>query len=166
MKHDVTMKTTDFIAQWESFRGKAYWDGTGKVWTCGYGHTRQVTKDTTCTKKKAMEWMMGDTAPIARYLNSLDMNISQEQFDALVSFAYNVGLGNLRKSTLLRLVRHSAPKESVMGEFRKWTRSGGKVMEGLCIRREGEAMLYGTGKYATWDEARYQLEKRRKGAKG
>lgn len=160
MKHDITDNTLCFIAQWESFRAHAYWDASGKVWTVGYGHTRQVTKDTVCTKAKAVEWMRADCAAIVRYLNSLDMNITQQQFDALVDFAFNVGLGNLRKSTLLRLVRHSAPKENVMAEFYKWNRSGGKVLQGLSIRREGDAMLYGCGKYANWEEAKYHLEKR------
>lgn len=160
MKYDITEKTLEFISQWEGFSAKAYWDAPGKVWTCGYGHTRQVTKDTTCTKAKAREWMKADCAAIVRFLDAEDLNITQQQFDALVDFAYNVGLGNLRKSTLLRLVRHSSPKEAVMDEFRKWTKAGGKVMKGLAIRREGEAMLYGSGKYPSHDEAKRAYEKR------
>lgn len=160
MTYVITERTLDFIAQWEGFRSKAYWDSTGGKWTVGYGHTRQVTRDTTCTKARAREWMRADCAAAARYLNSLDAGMTQGQWDALVSFAYNAGLGNLKRSTLLRLVRHSAPVEAVAAEFRKWVRSGGVVLEGLVLRREAEAMLYATGRYATREDAIVHIEKR------
>lgn len=160
MTYVITERTLDFIAQWEGFRSKAYWDSTGGKWTVGYGHTRQVTRDTACTKARAREWMRADCAAAARYLNSLDAGMTQGQWDALVSFAYNAGLGNLKRSTLLRLVRHSAPVEAVAAEFRKWVRSGGVVLEGLVLRREAEAMLYATGRYATREDAIVHIEKR------
>lgn len=160
MEYEITDDTLDFIARWEGFRSRAYWDATGKKWTVGAGHTRQVTKDTTCTKARAREWMRADCAAAARYLNSLGANITQGQFDALVSFAYNAGLGNLKRSTLLKLVRHSAPVELVAAEFHKWRYSGGVVLDGLVLRREGEAMLYATGKYATREDALVHIQKR------
>lgn len=160
MQHLITDKTTAFISQWEGYSSKAYWDSTGKVWTIGYGHTAGVYKDLVCTHKQALAWLATDASKVAKFVNSLDMNISQEQFDALVSFGFNLGTGNLRKSSLLKLVKHSAPAENVMAEFYKWTRSGGKVLAGLVLRREGEAMLYGQGKYATREDAMVHIEKR------
>lgn len=162
MQYEITERTTRFIAQWESFRKEAYWDATGKKWTVGFGHTRMVDKYTTCTRVQGLIWMRQDCKPIEKYLNTLGLNISQEQFDALVSFAFNVGLGNLKKSTLLRHVRQSAPVAVVEKEFHKWDKSGGKVLNGLKIRREGEGMLYSTGKYPTWGEAMRHLDKREK----
>lgn len=160
MQHTITDDTVRYIAQWEGFKNKAYYDETGRVWTIGYGHTWGVNKDMACTKAKALEWLKTDANKVARYINSLDMNITQQQFDALVSFGFNVGTGNLKKSTLLKYAMHSAPAGNVMAEFYKWTRSGGKVLAGLVLRREGEAMLYGEGKYASKEDAMVHVEKR------
>lgn len=160
MTYVITERTLDFIAQWEGFRSKAYWDSTGGKWTVGYGHTRQVTRDTACTKARAREWMRADCAAAARYLNSLDAGMTQGQWDALVSFAYNAGLGNLKKSTLMQKVRMKCSAEEVEKEFHRWNRSGGRVLAGLCIRREGEGMLYATGRYPTYEGALLHIEKR------
>ena len=160
MQHTITDSTVRFIAQWEGFKSKAYWDATGHVWTIGYGHTRGVSKDTVCTQERALRWLKSDAEKVAKYINSLDMNITQQQFDALVSFGFNVGVGNLKKSKLLKYAMHSAPAGNVMAEFYKWTRSGGKVLRGLVLRREGEAMLFGEGKYATRQDALSHFERR------
>lgn len=160
MQHTITDETVGFIAQWEGFKNKAYYDATGHVWTIGYGHTWGVNKEMTCTKAKALEWLKSDANRVAKYINSLDMNINKVQFDALVCFGFNVGAGALKKSTLLKLVKHSAPAENVMAEFYKWIHSGGKVQAGLVLRREGEAMLYGDGKYASKEDAMVHIEKR------
>lgn len=143
-----------FICQWEGFRAKAYWDANGRVWTCGYGHTAGVTKSTVCDEAAAKRWVMADCAPTEKLLRSSGVALTQQQGDALVSFAYNVGLGNLKRSTLWKLVKAGAAKDKVMQQFYRWNRSGGKVLEGLAIRREGEAMLYATGKYPTYAEAK------------
>lgn len=161
MQHTITDDTVRFIAQWEGFKSHAYYDETGHVWTIGYGHTSGVNKDMTCTKAKALEWLKTDASKVARYINSLDMNITQQQFDALVSFGFNVGVGNLKQSTLLKYAKHTAPAGNVMAEFYKWVHSGGKVLPGLVLRREGEAMLYGEGKYATRKEAEAHIVKRK-----
>lgn len=160
MIHEITEKTVNFIAQWEGWKGTAYWDATGKVWTIGYGHTWGVSRGMTCTRTKALEWLKQDANRVAKFVNAMDMKITQEQFDALVCFGFNVGTGNLKKSTLLKLVKHSAPVENVMKEFYKWNKSRGQVQAGLVLRREGEAMLYGKGKYASKEDAQVHIEKR------
>lgn len=160
MQYTITDKTTNFIAQWEGCKTNAYWDANGRVWTIGYGHTWGVCRGMKCTRAKALEWLKQDANRVAKFVNSLDMKITQEQFDALVCFGFNVGTGNLKKSTLLKLVKHSAPVENVMKEFYKWNKSGGHVLEALMKRREGEAILYGNGKYATEEDAIVHLEKR------
>ena len=160
MQHTITDETVKFIAQWEGFKSHAYWDETGRKWTIGYGHTYGVHGELVCTKAQALKWLKTDANRVAKFINSLDMNITQQQFYALVCFGFNVGTGNLRKSTLLRYVKHSAPVGNVMAEFYKWVHSGGKVLAGLVLRREGEAMLYGEGKYASREDAMVHIEKR------
>jgi lysozyme len=69
-------------------------------------------------------------------------DINQNQFDALVSFAYNLGPGNLKSSTLLKKVNANPEDESIRLEFMKWVKAGGKTLKGLVRRREAEANLY------------------------
>lgn len=162
MLMEISDKGVAFIKQWESFKAQAYWDESGHVWTVGYGSTWGVTKDTVVTKEKATVWLKRDCGKIEKYLNSLGLKINQKQFDALVCFAYNVGLANLKKSSLMRYVLHSAPVTVVENEFHKWRKSGGKVLEGLEIRREGEGMLYTGIDYPTRAEAVKHINERLK----
>ena len=69
-------------------------------------------------------------------------DISQSQFDALVSFAYNLGPNSLKSSTLLKKVNANPSDPTIKDEFLKWTKAGGKVLKGLVLRREAEAALY------------------------
>ena len=79
MQYTITNDTVRFIAQWEGFNSHAYYDATGHVWTIGYGHTNGVYKDLVCTKVKALEWLKTDASKVARFINSMDMNITQAQ---------------------------------------------------------------------------------------
>lgn len=156
----LTKEGVAFIQQWEGFKAHAYWDDTGHKWTIGYGHTAAVNRDMVCTKAQALKWLEQDANRVGKYLNTLNANMTQARYDALTDFAYNVGLGNLKKSTLLKLVLHSAPAELVAAELYKWNKSGGKVLESLVLRREGEAMLYTTGKYPSREDAIVHIDKR------
>jgi lysozyme len=69
-------------------------------------------------------------------------DISQSQFDALVSFAYNVGTGNLQKSTLIKKVNANPKDVTIADEFMKWNKAKGAVLKGLTRRRQAEANLY------------------------
>ena len=69
-------------------------------------------------------------------------NVSENNFSALVSFAYNVGMGNFQRSTLLRKVNANPKDTTIRAEFMKWTRANDKVLNGLVRRREAEAKLY------------------------
>jgi lysozyme len=83
---------------------------------------------------------------IKHYERSVDSfcrdDINQNQFDALVSFCYNLGAGSLKKSTLLKKVNADPNDESIKLEFLKWNKSGGKVLNGLTLRRNAESELY------------------------
>jgi lysozyme len=124
---------------------KAYWDTTGKCWTCGYGHTHGVTQDTTCTLDLANAWLASDIANSVYAVKMYaDVNLSQKEFDALVDFCFNVGAGNFQHSTLLEKINQ---KDFIgaLGEFQKWDISGGEVLPGLRSRRRAEAILFALG---------------------
>ena len=78
----------------------------------------------------------------SQVFKELKKPVKQQQFDALVSFAFNVGMGNFRKSTLLKKVNANPNDATIRNEFLKWNKAGGKVLNGLTKRREAEAKLY------------------------
>ena len=129
------------ITEFEGFSNTAYRCPAGK-WTCGIGHTSGVTATTTCTRKEAERWLREDLAPVEAYVNTIEQVRTQGQFDALVDFAYNLGLGNLKSSTLLRKIKEGAPTGDIQEQFRRWVYAGGKKLKGLVRRREWEAQRW------------------------
>lgn len=139
------MKASDLlikkITEFEGFSNTAYRCPAGK-WTCGIGHTSGVTATTTCTRKEAERWLREDLAPVEAYVNTIEQVRTQGQYDALVDFAYNLGLGNLKSSTLLRKIKAGAPVEQIQAQFRRWVYAKGKKLKGLVRRREWEAQRW------------------------
>jgi lysozyme len=86
-----------------------------------------------------------DVEAVENSINSLELKLNQNQFDALVSFTFNVGLGNLLQSTLLKAIKGEV-NTPIDVCFMMWVKSGGKIMKGLQYRRKTEALLYNTGK--------------------
>lgn len=80
-----------------------------------------------------------DLAKAGEGVNALGVCKTQGQYDALTDFTFNLGLGQLKRSTLLKHIKHSAPTRLIQAEFRKWVYAGGKVMPGLVTRRNWEA---------------------------
>ena len=129
------------IKEFEGLRLKAY-KCPGGVWTIGYGHTAGVKSGMVITEAQAEEYLKADLIVFERYLNGLGLALNQNQFDALVSFIYNVGTGNFSNSTLLRKVRANPQDNSIMDEFLRWVYSKGRVLPGLQRRRLAEMKLY------------------------
>ena len=129
------------IKEFEGLRLKAY-KCPGGVWTIGYGHTAGVKSGMVITEAQAEEYLKADLIVFERYLNGLGLALNQNQFDALVSFIYNVGTGNFSSSTLLRKVRANPQDNSIMDEFLRWVYSKGRVLPGLQRRRLAEMKLY------------------------
>lgn len=129
------------ITEFEGFSNTAYRCPAGK-WTCGIGHTSGVTATTTCLKSEAEQWLKEDLAPVEAYVNTIEQVRTQGQYDALVDFAYNLGIGNLKSSTLLRKIKAGASTEDIQEQFRRWVYAGGKVLKGLVKRREWEAQRW------------------------
>lgn len=136
------------IEQWEGLRLQTYRDSVG-VATIGYGHTGPDVHDgEDITEAQADALMTADLHKFEVAVSSMvDMApTSQQQFDAMVSFSYNLGSGALAGSSLLRY--HKAGQfEAAAGEFVKWDHAGGQVLAGLLRRRQGEAAVYLNGTY-------------------
>jgi len=140
----ISQKGIDLIKQFEGVSLKAYPDpGTGgEPWTIGYGHTGGVKKGDVITQAQAEELLRKDLIKFETGVsNALTVETTQNQFDAMVSLAYNIGLGNFTKSTLLR--KHNAKCwQCAAAQFGVWRNAGGKVMTGLIRRRAAERELY------------------------
>ena len=129
------------IKSFESCRLLAYPDSIG-VPTIGWGHTFNVKLHTTCTQSQADEWLLEDLATAEDCVNrKVGPHISQNQFDALVSFVFNVGCAAFISSTLLRLINSGSLQLAAL-EFPKWDRAGTQVLPGLLRRREAEQSLF------------------------
>lgn len=129
------------IKEFEGLRLKAYLC-PGGVWTIGYGHTAGVKPGMVISEAQAEEYLKADLISFERYLNGLGLALNQNQFDALISLIYNIGIGNFQKSTLLRKARINANDNSIMDEFLRWVYSKGRVLPGLQRRRLREMKLY------------------------
>lgn len=144
----TSKKGIELIKEFEGFRSKPYLDSAG-IPTIGYGFTiypdgKKVTlNDKPITKEKSEEILKLVLRKYEQCVNELVKKpITQNQFDALVSFTYNVGCNNLKKSTLLKKVNKDPSDISIKEEFLKWNKAGGKELTGLTRRRKKEAILY------------------------
>lgn len=131
----------ELIKQFEGLRLEAYLCPAG-IWTIGYGHTSGVSPNSFITIQEADEYLHRDVATIEMQLNKLNLSLRQCQWDAIVSFVFNVGIGNFRSSTLLAKIRTNPDDNSIMDEFLRWVYANGKVMKGLQKRRLAEMKLY------------------------
>ena len=129
------------IKEFEGLRLKAY-KCPGGVWTIGYGHTAGVRPGMVITKEQAEQFLKEDLLVFEKAVNNQNLSINQNQFDALVSLIYNIGIGNFKKSTLLLKVRIEPGDNSIMDEFLRWVYSKGRVLPGLQRRRLAEVKLY------------------------
>lgn len=115
---------------------------TGEPWTIGYGHTHNVRRGDTCTEDQATEWLCADLATAESAVRRLvEVPLTQMQFDALVSFVFNVGARAFGNSTLLRLL-NAGDTAGAAGQFRRWNRGADGVLPGLVIRRAAERDMF------------------------
>jgi lysozyme len=129
------------IKRFEGLSLKAYLC-PARVWTIGYGTTRGVRPGQVISEAEAETMLRADVARFAQGVaERLQVPVTQGQFDALVSLAYNIGLSAFGKSTLLRLLNDS--KYSLAAEqFPRWNKAGGKVLSGLTKRRAAERAMF------------------------
>jgi lysozyme len=137
------------IEGYEGCRLTAYQDDSPqKIWTIGVGHVNGVVPGMTITQEEAGDLLAEDLANAEAAVNSLvKVPLSQPQFDALVSFTFNLGAGALRESTLLRKL-NAGDYQGAAAEFGKWCHAGNQVLPGLVRRRAAEAAMFKETAYA------------------
>ena len=129
------------IKKFEGLELEAYKCAAG-VWTIGYGHTKDVHEGDVWSESHADHMLEVELEEFEGYINdNVTANLSQNQFDALVSWVYNLGPANLKASTMLKVL-NSGDYEGVPAQIKRWNKAGGKVLEGLIRRREAEALLF------------------------
>ena len=138
-----SQKAIDIIKKWEGCKLTAYQCSAGR-WTIGFGSTMyqdgtKVKQGDKISKEKAEKLLMWE---VSRKSAIIKANMSQNQFDALCSFSYNVGIGALLDSILYKKVRLNPNDKTIKDEFLRWNRVKGKVIDGLTNRRIDEAKLY------------------------
>lgn len=131
----------NLIKQFEGLKLHAY-RCPADVWTIGYGHTVSVGANDVITEEQAIDLLRQDVAESERAINQhVHVPLTQNQFDALISFIFNLGVGNFRTSTLLKKL-NAGDYEGAAQEFRRWVKAGGKTLPGLVRRREAESALF------------------------
>lgn len=142
------MKTSEngyrLIKQSEGLKTSAYRCPAG-VWTIGYGHTGNVKEGDTCTQEQAEAWLQEDCLVAELTIGAnVKVPLSQNRFDALVSFIFNLGSGNFVGSTLLKKL-NVGDYAGAADEFGKWVNAGGQKLPGLIERRAAEKSLFSAG---------------------
>jgi len=144
MAFKTSQAGVNLIKSFEGCKLTAYQDSAG-VWTIGYGHTSGVKAGMKITEAQAEAYLKGDLVTAENAVNGkVTYRIKQNQFDALVSFTYNVGSGNFGSSTLLKKL-NQGDITGAANEFDKWNKAGGKVLAGLVRRRAAEKAMFLNG---------------------
>jgi lysozyme len=139
------MKTSkdglQLIKDFEGLELNAYKCAAG-VWTIGYGHIKGVQEGMSISEARANEMLNEELTEYENYINKgVTVPLSQCQFDAMVSWVYNLGNGNLTSSTLLKVL-NSGDYAGVPAQMLRWNKAGGKVLAGLTRRRQAEADMF------------------------
>lgn len=134
-------KEAQLIKSFEGLELEAYLC-PANVWTIGYGHTKGVKEGDKITKEQAEKLLEEDLAFFRNGVKRLvKVALNKNQFGALVSFAYNLGLGSLESSTLLKML-NAKDYQGAADQFLRWNKSKGKVLTGLVRRREAERAVF------------------------
>ena len=138
----TTMRLMTQLMMMEGLRLEAYRDAAG-VLTIGYGHTgKDVREGDRISPYWAKELLVKDVAEVEKAVSELQVARTEGQLDALVSLAFNIGIGRLKGSTLLQVIRDGGTRNQIKKEFKRWVYAGGRRLRGLELRREWEAMRF------------------------
>ena len=139
------MKTSEKLLNqmmvFEGLRLTAYRDAAG-VLTIGYGHTKGVREGDRISPFWAKEMLQMDIDETEKAVKELHVARTPGQLDALVSLAFNIGIGRLKGSTLLKVIRNGGTRNQIKKEFKRWVYAGGRRLKGLELRREWEARRF------------------------
>ena len=135
---NISEKGKDFIKRWERLKLKAYRPLPNDRWTIGWGHTQTAYEGLEITVEEARDLLASDLYRYEKCVSEVvRVNLNQEQFDALVSFAYNAGCTGFNTSTLLREL-NKGRYNRVPDQLKRWVHDDGKVIQGLVNRRNAE----------------------------
>lgn len=138
----MSIKNVDMIKESEGLRLDAYMPTPNDVWTIGYGHTKTAKPGMKITVKGAEALLLHDLAWVEDVVNDfVEVPLTQNQYDALCSFVYNVGGSAFRKSTLLRKL-NTGDYQGAADQLPRWNKQKGKVLRGLTRRRAEERTLF------------------------
>lgn len=137
----VSQDCIQLVKYFEGFEDTAYLC-PANVWTIGYGRTRNVKEGDKITEVQAERDLLEELEEFKhQVLDSVKVELKQNELDALTSWTYNLGVGNLKSSTLLKKL-NAGNKDEVPAEIVRWNKANGKVLAGLTKRREAEAELW------------------------
>lgn len=129
------------IKRYEGCRLKAYKDSVG-VWTIGWGNTSHAKAGMDITQQQAETFLKEDIVPVERVLNGMGVNFTQNQFDALCSWIFNLGTANFNSSTMRKYIIAKKGDVEITDQLIKWHNAGGKPLTGLKRRRVAEANMF------------------------
>jgi GH24 family phage-related lysozyme (muramidase) len=144
---NIGNKGLRLIKEFEGCKLTAYICPAG-VWTIGIGSTRYsdgsaVKRGQTLANEEAALLLLSKTlASYEHAVNAIKVDLTQNEFDALVSLTYNIGARNLANSTLVKMLKAGNPKSEIALQFLRWDKAGGKPLAGLTRRRNAEAELF------------------------
>ena len=138
---NISQNGIDLIKQFEGLRLEAYQCSAG-VWTIGFGHTNGVKQGDKITLAQAEDFLRSDLEKFENAINNLvNVELNQNQFDALVSFVFNIGINAFKKSTMLKFLNNNSFPLAA-GQFDRWIYANGNVVAGLINRRKKEKELF------------------------
>ena len=143
----ISERGLNLIKEFEGCKLSAYQCPAG-IWTIGIGSTHYgdgtpVTKGRTLpTEKAAIALLAATIGQFEKAVNAMNVELTQNEFDALVCLCYNIGAGNFLKSTLVKMLKAGDNKAEIAQQFLRWDKAGGKPLAGLTRRRNAEAELF------------------------
>ena len=138
---NISQEGISLIKKFEGCELEAYYDAVN-VLTIAYGRTKLVKAGDTCTQEQADAWLEEELHEYGGYVNNaVKVDLTQNQFDSLTSWTYNLGPSNLNSSTMLVKINEKDWDE-VPNQIKRWNKAGGNVLKGLIRRREAESLLW------------------------
>lgn len=137
----ISEKGVELIKRFEGCKLYAYRDSVG-VPSIGFGHTKNVKMGMSITQKQAEDFLQDDIKLCERVLNAMGVNYTQNQFDSLVSWIFNLGEGKFKGSTMYKKIVAHASDTEITDQMVKWVNAGGKPLLGLKRRRREEANMF------------------------
>ncbi len=138
---EISQEGLSLIKKFEGCKLESYQCAAG-VWTIGYGSTSGISEGMEISQQRAEALLLEDVAVFEEAVNkAVEVPLEQYEFDALVSWTFNLGPANLNSSTMLKVLNENK-KNEVPAQMRRWNKANGETLQGLIRRREAESLLF------------------------